>query len=230
MTLNLTPFYPASDTPADHHGARLADGRQNRWYLEPIFHAQYPADIAALYADAMPRIEPGDMETIAQPIDFLAINNYSRGVISGQPDGGYHQIYVEGVEHTDMGWEVYPEGVYDLLLRVHRDYRPAKIYITENGAAFPDVLDHQGQVLDPERIAYLQEYILGAERALREGVPLRGYFAWSLLDNFEWAHGYSKRFGLIYVDYPTLRRIPKGSFHWYQRFISGGTGLAARTA
>ena len=123
-------------------------------------------------------------------------------------------------EYTDMDWEVYPDGLYDLLVRVHAEYAPPSVYITENGAAFPDVRLHDGRVHDPERTDYLAEHIGAVARAVDAGVPVHGYFVWSLLDNFEWAHGYWKRFGVVYVDYPTLERVPKDSFYWYRDLIA----------
>jgi beta-glucosidase len=170
----------------------------------------------------LPEIREGDLETISAPLDFLGVNNYTSPLVSSDSNGGRSQIVRrENVDRTDMGWEVVPEGLHDLLVRLHRDYRPAAIYVTENGAAYPDVRDHEGLVRDPERQAYYEGYLAGAARAVAEGVPLRGYFAWSLLDNFEWAWGYWKRFGLIYVDFATLERVPKGSFYWYRDFIAG---------
>ena len=123
-------------------------------------------------------------------------------------------------QHTDMGWEVYPDGLHQLLVRVARDYSPPAIYVTENGAAFGDVRVHDGHVHDPERTAYLESHIAAVSRAIGDGAPVKGYFVWSLLDNFEWAFGYSKRFGIVYVDYPTLERVPKDSFYWYRDFIA----------
>jgi beta-glucosidase len=123
-------------------------------------------------------------------------------------------------QHTDMGWEVYPDALRELLVRVAKDYGPQAIYVTENGAAFGDIRGHDGRVHDPERTAYLESYIAAVSRAVAEGAPVKGYFVWSLLDNFEWSHGYSKRFGIVYIDYPTLERVPKDSFNWYRDFIS----------
>jgi beta-glucosidase len=131
-----------------------------------------------------------------------------------------HIVQDPEAQRTDMGWEVYPDGLHRLLVRVATDYAPAKIYVTENGAAFPDVRSHDGRVRDPERVAYLESHVEAVARAVAEGAPVKGYFAWSLLDNFEWAYGYAKRFGIVYVDYPTLERVPKDSFHWYREFIS----------
>jgi beta-glucosidase len=234
ITLNLDHPYPATDDGADAAATRWVDGMHNRWFLDPIFHARYPADLAEEWEPIMPKIHDGDLETIAAPIDFLGINNYTSPLVAADDNGGRSQIVRrQGVEHTDMGWEVVPDGLHDLLVRVHNDYAPKAIYVTENGAAFPDVRGHDGSVEDPERQGYFEGYIEAAARAVGEGVPLRGYFAWSLLDNFEWAWGYWKRFGLIYIDYRTLERVPKGSFYWYrdliaaQRLQAGGSEAAA---
>jgi len=234
ITLNLDFPYPATDDEADVAAARWVDGLHNRWFLDPIFEGRYPADMAEEWAPIMPEVRDGDLETISAPIDFLGINNYTSPLVGADDNGGRSQIVRrQGVEHTDMGWEIVPDGLHDLLVRVHRDYDPGAIYITENGCAFPDVRGHDGSVGDLERQSYFESYIDAAARAAGEGVPLRGYFAWSLLDNFEWAWGYWKRFGLVYIDYPTLERVPKGSFYWYrdliaaQREQAGGSEAAA---
>jgi beta-glucosidase len=221
ITLNLDHPYPATDEEADAAAARWVDGLHNRWFLDPIFHGRYPTDMAEEWESIMPTVHDGDLETISAPIDFLGVNNYTSPLVAADENGGRSQIVRrQGVEHTDMGWEIVPDGLHDLLVRVHRDYGPAAIYVTENGAAFPDVRGHDGSVADPERQGYLESYMDAAARAVAEGVPLRGYFAWSLLDNFEWAWGYWKRFGLIYIDYSTLERVPKGSFYWYRDLIA----------
>jgi beta-glucosidase len=221
ITLNLDFPYAASDDPEDVAAARWVDGLHNRWFLDPIFRGAYPDDMAEAWRESMPRVEDGDLATIAAPIDFLGVNNYTSPLVAADPNGGRSRIVRrEDVDRTDMGWEVVPEGLHDLLVRLHRDYEPPAIYVTENGCAYPDVRGHDGEVQDPERQAYLDGYIEAAGRAIAEGVPLRGYFAWSLLDNFEWAWGYWKRFGLVYVDFPTLERVPKGSFYWYRDFIA----------
>jgi beta-glucosidase len=173
------------------------------------------------WAEIMPEVRDGDLETISAPIDFLGVNNYTSPLVAADDNGGRSQIVRRSdVDRTDMGWEVVPEGLQDLLVRLHKDYKPAAIYVTENGAAYPDVRGHDGSVRDPERQSYLEGYLAGAARAVAQGVPLRGYFAWSLFDNFEWAWGYWKRFGLVYIDYATLERVPKGSFNWYRDFIA----------
>jgi beta-glucosidase len=221
ITLNLDNPYAAGDSPADIAATQWVDGLHNRWFLDPLFRGAYPEDMLAAWAEIMPRVADGDLETISTPIDFLGVNNYTSPLVAADENGGHSQIVRRNdVDRTDMGWEVVPEGLHDLLVRLHRDYEPKAIYVTENGAAFPDVRSHDGSVHDPERQSYLEAYVAAASRAVAEGVPLRGYFAWSLLDNFEWAWGYWKRFGLIYIDYATLERVPKGSFYWYRDFIA----------
>jgi beta-glucosidase len=168
----------------------------------------------------MPPIEPSDLETIARPIDFLGINYYSRQMVSADGETG-RPVHVrpQGDQFTTMDWEVHPDALHELLVRVHRDYAPAQVYVTENGAAYDDVQVHDGSIRDVERQSYLEAHLRACAHAIRDGVPLAGYFYWSLLDNFEWGWGYQKRFGLVYVDYPTQERVPKGSFDWYRRFI-----------
>jgi beta-glucosidase len=221
ITLNLDNPYAASDSEEDIAATRWVDGLHNRWFLDPIFTGAYPEDMLEAWAEIMPVVHDGDMETIAAPIDFLGVNNYTSPLVAADDNGGRSQIVRRNdVDRTDMGWEVVPEGLRDLLVRLHRDYSPKAIYVTENGAAYPDVRGHDGSVSDPERQSYLDCYLAGAASAVAQGVPLRGYFAWSLLDNFEWAWGYWKRFGLVYIDYATLERVPKGSFYWYRDFIA----------
>ena len=234
ITLNLDNPYAASESPEDVAATLWVDGLHNRWFLDPLFRGSYPEDMAKAWAEIMPEVRDGDLETISAPIDFLGVNNYTSPLVAADENGGRSQIVRRSdVDRTDMGWEVVPEGLEDLLLRLHREYEPPAIYITENGAAYADVRGHDGSVHDLERQSYLEEYVAGASRAARQGVPLRGYFAWSLFDNFEWAWGYWKRFGLVYIDYATLERVPKGSFYWYRDFIaaqrlqSAGTEEAA---
>ena len=223
ITLNLSQVYPLSETDADAEAARRADGFGNRWFLDPLYRGEYPADALELASREgnAPAILDGDLRTIAAPTDFLGVNNYFRLLVAAAEDGRPPLVVRSpDAQLTDMGWEVYPDGLFDLLVRVGRDYGPQSVYITENGAAFPDVRVHDGTVHDPEREAYLASYIDAVGRAVQAGVPVHGYFVWSLLDNFEWSHGYSKRFGLIYVDYPTLERVPKGSFYWYRDLVA----------
>jgi beta-glucosidase len=223
IALNLTRFLPASEDPADAAAAAEADGEMNRWFLDPLFRGAYPADVLLRYEADAPPIQDGDLATIAAPLDFLGVNYYHREVVARSGNAGHRPVYQPGSVYTDMGWEVSPLELFELLVRLADEYDPAELYVTENGAAFGDVRGHDGSVKDPERQAYLAEHIASVGRAIEAGVPVAGYFVWSLLDNFEWAYGYSKRFGIVYVDYTTLARIPKGSFYWYRDFIARAT-------
>jgi len=220
ITLDLYGVYPASSSDADRAAAHRYDGYRNRWFLDPVLRGSYPSDIAESYGAAMPPIEPGDMEIISAPIDFLGINFYSRHIIQAGPNGEPHVQKPDDGQYTAIGWEVYPNALYDVLNRVQREYNPSAIYVTENGAAYLEARTHDGMVRDPERQEYIACHLNAAERAIADGVKLEGYFVWSLLDNYEWARGYSNRFGLVYVDFPTLERIPKSSFAWYRDFIA----------
>ncbi|MGQ9456809.1 MAG: GH1 family beta-glucosidase [Anaerolineae bacterium] len=223
ITLNLSPVHPASDRPADEGAARRYDGFLNRWFLDPLFRRRYPEDMLEMLGSALPDGYEEDLETIAVPVDFLGVNNYTRTVVADDPDSVVvetREVKPTGRPYTEMGWEVYPEGLYEILTRVHRDYAPPCIYITENGAAFADQVDAEGRVHDAQRVGFLREHIAQAHRALEEGVPLAGYFVWTLLDNFEWAYGYSKRFGIVYVDFATQERIVKDSGIWYRGVIA----------
>jgi beta-glucosidase len=224
ITLNLAGRVPASQSVADRAAAWQRDGVVNRWFLDPISARGYPGDIVAHYGHPMDFVQPRDMEAMAVPLDLLGVNYYCRDIVRSaevaEADNA-PPTTLANPEQTDMGWEVYAEGLYDILGRLHFDYRFPALYVTENGAAYPDQLDADGSVDDPLRIAYLQRHLEAAARAIAAGVPLKGYFVWSLLDNFEWGHGYSKRFGLIYVDYATQRRVLKSSAEWYSRVIAG---------
>ena len=232
ITVNLCPAFPASGSEADARATRLFDGFFNRWYLDPLYGKGYPADKVAHYQELgdLPEgplsfVEPGDLDTIAVPTDFLGINYYSRGIIRDEEAEDNDPVTLEssGVV-TDMDWEVAPDALRLLLHRVHEDYAPGSIHITENGAAYPTAPDADGRVRDVEREAYLKSHIEALAEAKSAGVPVDGYFAWSLLDNFEWAFGYEKRFGLVWVDYETQQRIPKDSAHFYRRVIAEGLG------
>jgi beta-glucosidase len=223
ITLNLSHAYPASDAPEDEAAAWQVDGEGNRWFLDPIFRGAYPADLLERNELVAPFVRDGDLEAISAPLDFLGVNNYFRFVVSAGANGPRMQRDSDA-QHTDMGWEVYPDGLNRLLVRVARDYSPPAIYVTENGAAFGDVRVHDGHVHDPERTEYIEAYIAAVSDAIADGAPVKGYFVWSLLDNFEWAYGYSKRFGIVYIDYPTLERVPKDSFYWYRDFITSMRG------
>ncbi|MGZ8716132.1 MAG: GH1 family beta-glucosidase [Gaiellaceae bacterium] len=221
LSLNLAHVDAASDAPDDLAAAREVDGHENRWFLDPVFRGAYPEDMLERFAATPPPVRDGDLKAISVPIDFLGVNSYFRRLVrAGENGEGPQMVHVPAAQYTDTGWEVYPEGLHKLLVRVANDYQPSVIYITESGAAFGDVRGHDGRIHDLERQAYIASHIDAVGRAVEEGVPVCGYFVWSLLDNFEWALGYSKRFGIVYVDYPTLERIPKDSFDWYRTFIA----------
>jgi beta-glucosidase len=222
IVVDLWPIQPASDDPVDVAAAWAEDGVRNRWFFDPLLLGSYPEDVLERFADEAPPVRDGDLATISVPLDFLGVNNYSRRMVRAGLNGTVIDVPAPDAELTDMGWEVYPDGLFDSLLRMHREYGVESIYVTENGAAFADVRSHDGRIHDVERIAFLDGYLDAIERAIAAGVPLRGYFVWSLLDNFEWSLGYSKRFGLVYVDYPTLERVPKDSFYWYRDLIGSG--------
>lgn len=221
IALNLNWVDAVSERPEDLAAARQHDGFLNRFFLDPIFKGACPEDMQPLIDSVGLEMKPEDLQQMAVPIDFMGVNNYSRSLVAADADapGGGRQVLPPEAEYTDMGWEVYPEGLYKLLLRLHQEYQPKAIYVTENGAAFADQVD-EGRVHDPRRVAYLQAYLAQAQRAIAEGVPLRGYFVWSLLDNFEWAYGYAKRFGIVYVDYASQARILKDSALFYQQVIA----------
>jgi beta-glucosidase len=226
ITLNLSPVEPATDTAADREAAARADDFLNRWFLEPLFHGRYPEELYRLLESrhGAPRIEPGDMERMAgrQP-DFLGVNYYFRVLARapGEPGRLFDTALPPGALLTDMGWEVHPRGLRDLLVRLHRDYKPPALYVTENGAAFPDKPDEAGRISDDLRLAYIREHLREARRAVsEEGVPLKGYFVWSLLDNFEWAYGYAKRFGIVRVEPGSLKRTWKESAFFYRDLIA----------
>ncbi len=218
---------PHTDSAADREAARGFDALFNRWYLDPIFRGEYPADGVAdrvrqghLPPGELPFVRPGDLAAIAAPLDFLGLNYYSRTVLSGAPGPAGEPppravAMAPREQLTDMGWEVWPQGLEDLLLRLQRDYQPARIYITENGAAYGDLPNGDGRIHDARRRDYLAGHLRALSRAIAAGVPVGGYFHWSLLDNFEWAFGYTKRFGLVHVDLATQRRTLKDSAQFY---------------
>jgi beta-glucosidase len=220
LAVDLVALQPASDSEADLAATRAADGYRNRWFLDPVLKGEYPADMLETFAAWLPTVLDGDMRTISVPLDFLGVNYYSRNIVrAGGVPHRYRTVTAEGAPHTEMGWEVYPDGLLDLLVRLRDEYDVPAVAVTENGAAFADVRGTDRTVDDPGRVAYLQGHVDAVARAIAQGVPVEGYFVWSLLDNFEWALGYSKRFGLVYVDYETLERVPKSSYRWYRDFI-----------
>jgi beta-glucosidase len=217
IVLNQSPIYPATDSAADVFKAQIDDGLIVRWYMDALLHGSYPEDVIQFIGADAPDVEPTDMAQIKQPLDFIGINYYTRNYAS---TGNPWDVHASGNDVTDMGWEVYPAGITELLCRLHQDYSLPQILITENGAAYKDELI-QGRVHDDKRVSYLREHIRAVKVAMDQGVNVGGYFAWSLLDNFEWASGYTKRFGIVYVDYSTQKRYLKDSAFWYQHFLCG---------
>ena len=241
ITLNLSDHRPGSEDPLDIAAARRADGNLNRLFLEPIFHGRYPEDMLKHYAAVEPGfavVRDGDLERISLPLDFLGVNYYfpstvvdasraAQARVAGYvvarseqfPDLHVRSLETPGRDKTAMDWEIQATGLTSLLVRIRDEYTPLPIYITENGAAFDDYVDPNGAVVDQNRITYLQEHISAVHDAIDVGVNVRGYFVWSLLDNFEWSFGYSRRFGIVWVDFPTGTRLPKASYAWYRETI-----------
>lgn len=223
ITLNFEPAVPASPSAADRDAARQSDGSFNRWFLDPVFGRGYPGDVVADYVHdhrlpsaEPPWVRPGDLEAIAEPLDFLGVNYYTRKVtrstaLPEERNAAPNVSLAPESERTTMGWEVCPEEFYRLLCRIHFEYRPTRMYVTENGAAFTDTVSPDGRVHDDRRVAYLRHHFGAARDAIAAGVPLAGYFVWSFLDNFEWERGYTQRFGIVRVDYDTQKRTLKDS-------------------
>lgn len=217
IVLNLSPMHPATDSPEDRAKALLEDGKLVRWYMDPLFKGHYPEDVIAHLGEDAPVVQPGDLQHAATPIDFLGVNYYSRSVVSAAEPWDVH---TGGLEVTDMNWEVYPEGLTELLVRLHQDYAVPPLYVTENGGAFKDSLTGE-RVHDVARTSYISRHIAAVGEAMRQGVRMEGYMVWSLMDNFEWASGYEKRFGIVHVDYDTQVRTLKDSALWYRNFLHG---------
>ncbi len=215
IVLNLSPMHPATDSDADRALAHLEDGKLLRWYMDALFKGDYPADVLLHLGRDRPKIEPGDLQAISVDMDFLGVNYYSRSVISAE---GPWDVHNGGREITDMGWEVYPEGLTELLVRMHKDYAVPPLYVTENGGAFKDAMI-DGCVNDSTRTDFIARHIGAVADAMRQGVQMEGYMVWSLMDNFEWASGYEKRFGIVHVDYATQQRTLKSSALWYRSFL-----------
>jgi beta-glucosidase len=231
IVLDLNASTPASERPEDIAATRRFDGCQNRWYLDALFRGGYPADMLGVYADLAPDIRNGDMAVIATPVDYLGVNVYRRSVIADGvdvPPVNFTRIKPPGA-YTTMGWEVYPQALYDILAYVQDNYAPGDLYITENGAAFTDVVGPDGAIVDWDRARYMVAHLEQAARAIQAGIPLKGYFAWTLMDNFEWACGFSQRFGLIHVEYETQRRRIKLSGEIFAE-IAGGAKQPLRQA
>ncbi len=222
ITLDLVDFQPASASTDDMAAAHREDGFKNRWFLDAVFKGRYPDDMVTRLGETLEGLDLTAVQRAAVPIDFLGINYYSRNVIAASPHGllNSQHVHVDGRSHTAMGWEVYPDGLRNVLVRVTREYVPPALYVTENGAAYDDPPPVNGVVEDPQRQAYLAGHVQACAEAIAQGAPLRGYFAWSLMDNFEWAEGYRMRFGLVYVDFATQERIPKRSALYYRDLIA----------
>src|SRR5690606_12236312 len=240
--VNLYPVSPATSSEADLDAARRIDGLQNRFFLDALLKGSYPEDVLEDLSRVTEHsyIADGDLEAIAAPIDMLLINYYSRFTVTGGGGGAQSAAAAPtgagspwvGSEHvgfvsggrpvTAMGWEIDESGLYEVLTRLATEYPPLPLYVAENGAAFDDEVAEDGTVHDPRRRDFLEAHVRACHRAIEAGVPLKGYFVWSLMDNFEWAWGYGKRFGLIHVDYATQRRTMKTSARWYAELIRRG--------
>lgn len=241
ITLNTSQCEPASPSEADWIATRQFDGELTRWFLDPIYFGRYPQDVVSFHEregrlpDGMRFVRPGDLDEIQTPIDFLGVNYYSRAVVRStriaESENAPRTIPLpDPGELTDMGWEVYPAGLTEVLQRLSADYAPDSLVVTENGAAYATGPGPDGRVQDTRRCEYLKSHLQACLAAIDAGVPLHGYFAWSLLDNFEWAFGLSKRFGMVWVDFQTQRRIVKASGHMYRRIIQNNQISEERAA
>lgn len=222
IALNLEPQYAASDSAPDQAATLRRDAFINRWFLDPLFLGAYPSELQSIFGAAWPEIPERDLRRIRAPGDFIGVNYYSRGLVRADPSAqplGAVRVRPQDRPLTSMDWEVYPAGLTEILLWIKGRYGNPPVYITENGAAFEDPAARDGEIPDPDRVAYLASHIDAAWAAVAQGVDLRGYFTWSLLDNFEWAQGYSKRFGLFHVDPDSQTRVPKSSARFYREVI-----------
>jgi beta-glucosidase len=228
ISLNLNHSIPASSSVHDKEACHEYDGRFNRFFLDPLYNKQYPEDImdgfieeGLLTPQDLEIVQDGDLNIISTNTDFLGINYYSRGIIRNSKISEKDNLPVEITqgEKTEYGWEIHPESLYDLLMRVKSDYKVGNIYITENGCSYSYSPDSSSKINDEKRIHFHKVHIKELQRAVKDGISCKGYFAWSLMDNFEWAQGFSQRFGLVWVDFNTLERIPKESYYWYKKFI-----------
>jgi beta-glucosidase len=229
---NLSTIHPATHSPEDLAAARRMDGHTNRWWLDPVHGRGFPSDMRELYGVELPE-GPGDSAAIAAPLDWLGLNYYFPQTVADDPEGPApyaRAVRREGVPRTGMDWEIDASGIESLLLRLTKDYGARRLYVTENGSAHPDVVRPDGTVDDPERQDYLLRHLEACASAARKGAPLAGYFAWSLLDNFEWAYGYEKRFGLVHVDYATQKRTIKGTGHRYADVVRAHRSQARKAA
>jgi beta-glucosidase len=229
IVLNLVPIFPSTDSDADRQSAQRLDAYFNRQFLDPIVLGVVPGELQEMFGHAWPEWTAEELRKIRQPIDYVGVNYYLRLVVRDDSRAGPPRasaVTQPNCPSTAMGWEIYPQGLTEILKWVKQRYGDLPLYITENGAAFDDVVQPNHAVHDTQRVQYLRDHLLAARRAIEAGVDLRGYFVWSLLDNFEWQCGYSKRFGIVYIDFPSQRRIPKKSAQSYSNLIrSNGKGL-----
>jgi beta-glucosidase len=228
LSLVLNAARAASDSDADRAALVRQDGLNVRWYMDPLYGRGYPADITAALGAAAPPVRDGDLEVIAAPTDFLGVNYYFNEVVADDPRSSapvrWKIVEEAGVERTGFGWEVHPAGLTELLVRLHRDWGAGPIAITENGATYPDVVGPDGRIDDLARLSYIRRHIDAVRAARARGVAVEAHFVWSLLDNFEWAEGYDKRFGLFHVDFATGERRIKRSGEWFSEFLTGAAG------
>ena len=219
---SMSGAYPASDSEEDRAAAERHFRFSNLWFLETVQNGRYPdAYVDGLEPERL-LVQPGDMEIVRAPLDFIGINLYTRSVVANDPQNrnlGGRAVPVQDAERTDFGWEVYPEALHDVIMRIWNDYQ-LPIYITENGCSYDDEPDARGVVDDQRQVSFYQRYIAQVARAIEAGADVRGYYAWSLYDNFEWSMGYSQRFGIVHVDFPSQRRTIKRSGHWYRDVIA----------
>ncbi|HUL48156.1 MAG TPA: GH1 family beta-glucosidase [Steroidobacteraceae bacterium] len=231
LVVNVEPKHPASGRPEDVAAAERANAYMNRQYLDPVFHGRYPSELAEIFGTAWPQWPEADYQLISQPIDFLGVNYYTRSVTRFEPSAQpvrATSVRQPGAVYTEMDWEVYPRGLTDTLRWVKERYGDLPLYVTENGAAFDDPPLAAGRLEDAPRVEYLRAHLRALRAALEAGVDVRGYFVWSLLDNFEWVLGYAKRFGIVHVDFQSQRRTPKASADYYSRVIaSNGQAIDA---
>ena len=229
ITLNLNTAIPASGSTYDEDACRFYDGQFNRLYLNPLYKNEYPDDVfeylktkSLISESDLNFIKQSDLNIILTKTDFLGVNYYSRAVIRNEEIDEKKNLprTVDMGPKTDFGWEIYPPGICDLLMRLKNEYKVQNIYITENGCSYSDGPNSEDKINDIRRIDYYRSHLNELKRAIEDGAPCNGYFAWSLMDNFEWAQGFSQRFGLVWVDFETLQRIPKDSYYWYKKFIS----------
>ena len=219
IVANVAPGYPATDTEADRHAARQFEAYQNAWVLDPLLKGHYPEALWKVWPGCEPLVLSGDMDIIARPIDYLGLNYYSRSVLRAKGADDFEFVTQTGAEHTTMDWEVYPQGLHDILEAFHQKYpNLPPIYITENGMSSADKVSG-GAVDDTQRQSYLKRHFAACSRAMDNGVDVRGFFLWSLLDNFEWAWGYERRFGIVHVDFQTQQRTLKQSALAYKSFL-----------